>query len=114
MDMLPKTTRQVLKAARDTYGEKNQILVAIEELNELACVCAKFPRYESKDKAVDELREKVIDELADVCIVMDHIQAIFGVTDTDIWERAMKKGERVSRWLKTSKSMEQTTRDRKV
>lgn len=114
MNMLPSTTRGILKKAREVYGDKNQILVAIEELNELACICAKYPRYTNKEKAVTELREKVIDELADVCIVMDHIEAIFDVTDTDIWMRALKKGERVERWLKASTSMEQTTRDRKV
>lgn len=114
MNMLPMQTRKVLSHAREVYGEKNQILVAIEELNELACVCAKYPRYEDKDTAVENLREKVIDEMADVCIVLDHIQAIFNVSDTEIWQRAMKKGERVERWLQKSTSMEQTTRDRKV
>lgn len=33
---------KILKQARDTYGNKNQILVCIEELNELACVWRNF------------------------------------------------------------------------
>lgn len=111
---LPEQTKEILCRAREVYGNNNQILVAIEELNELACVCAKYPRYEDQVRALYELRGKVLDEVADVCIVLDHIQAIFNITDEEVLERATRKAQRVDRWLHDSSSMEQTTRDRKV
>ena len=51
-----------LAKARETYGNTPQILVAIEELNELACVLAKFPRYDSEQEAQIELHQKAVDE----------------------------------------------------
>jgi len=106
---------EVLQKARDTYGNKNQIMVAIEELNELACILCKYPRYEEHDKAIEELKEKVVDEVADVLIVLNHIVNIFELSYTDdIDPRIEKKTERLSRWLEKSESMEQTTIDREV
>ena len=51
----------VLARARMTYGDTAQILVSNEELCELAAVCAKFPRYESPNKAREELYDKAVD-----------------------------------------------------
>lgn len=111
---LPKQTKEVLEKARKAYGDTAQILVAIEELNELACVCAKYPRYKDKHRAVEELHDKAVDELADVYIVLDHIQTIFGISSDQIWNRVLKKGDRVRRWLQNSNDMDLTTVDRKV
>ena len=101
---------KVLETARKVYGNKNQILVCIEELNELACVLAKFPRYEDEDEAREKLTEKVIDEVADVMIILDHVQKIFGIPDEAIADRIMKKIERLERWLKNSTSMQNPRR----
>ena len=54
---------EILSKARETYGNKNQILVCIEELNELACVLAKYPRYDDDKEAVRDLYSKAIDSL---------------------------------------------------
>lgn len=106
--------REVLKKARDTYGDTTQILVSVEELNELSCVCAKFPRYEDPDRARKELHNKAVDEVADVLIVLDHIINIFDLTPIDIGERVEAKVARMERWLNASKSQSQTMVDRKV
>lgn len=106
--------RVILSHARETYGNRNQISVAIEELNELACVLCKYIRFDNNQDAVKELQPKVIDELADVLVVIDHIKAIFGVDDRDIEFRAEAKVERVNNWLQKSKSMHQTMVDREV
>ena len=105
---------KVLETARNVYGNKNQILVCIEELNELACVLAKFPRYEDEGEAREKLTEKVIDEVADVMIILDHVQKIFDIPDGAISDRIMKKIERLERWLKNSTSMQRTLEDRVV
>lgn len=105
---------QVLERARSTYGDKNQILVCIEELNELACVLAKFPRYEDTDEAIRKLCDSALDEVADVTVILAHVKAIFGFSDDEVNERASKKISRLERWLNTSSSMHQTTVDRAV
>lgn len=106
--------RDVLKKARDTYGDTTQILVSVEELNELSCVCAKFPRYEDLDRARKELHNKAVDEVADVLIVLDHIINIFDLTPVDIGERVEAKVARMERWLNASTSQSQTMVDREV
>lgn len=104
----------VLKRARETYGNKNQILVCIEELNELACVLAKYPRYENEHEAVKNLHDSVLDEVADVLIILDHIQAILNLSDEEVIERIGKKIDRLDRWLNDSSSMQRTLEDRAV
>lgn len=111
---LTEKSKKVLAKARLIYGSKNQISVAIEELNELACVLCKFIRYEHEEDAVDALYNKVLDELADVLVVTDHIKAIFAMSDNVIETRAEAKVARVRNWLEKSNSMEQTTVDREV
>lgn len=110
----PLQEYELLKRARETYGDFNQILVTIEELNELACVLAKFPRYEDKDKAIEVLQSKVLDEYADVMIVLNHVSQIFKLSDVMVEERMDAKLERLKRWLETNNSFEQTTKDRTV
>lgn len=111
---LTEKSKSVLAKARLIYGSKNQISVAIEELNELACVLCKFIRYEQEETAVDVLYNKVLDEMADVLVVTDHIRAIFDMPERSIENRAEAKVARVRNWLEKSNSMEQTTVDREV
>lgn len=111
---LTEKSKKVLAKARLIYGSKNQISVAIEELNELACVLCKFIRYEHEEDAVDALYNKVLDEMADVLVVTDHIKAIFAMSDNVVETRAEAKVARVRNWLEKSNSMEQTTVDREV
>lgn len=105
---------QILKKARDTYGETNQILVSCEELTELAAVCAKYPRYTDREKAHNDLYTKALDEVADVLIVLDHVINIFDIKPHDLQQRINGKVSRLEHWMNTSSSMEQTTIDREV
>lgn len=105
---------KILKQARDTYGNKNQILVCIEELNELACVLAKFPRYDNEEEARAKLVDAVLDEVSDVKIILDHVQNIFELSDAEVLDRMKRKAGRLKRWLDASDSMQQTTVDRSV
>lgn len=106
--------QQLLKKARDTYGNKNQILVCMEELNELSCVLAKYPRYEDSEQATLELQEKILDEVADVYVILEHVKAISNISNNLVEQRIEKKLERMNRWLNHSESMEETVRDRMV
>ena len=111
---LSEDIRAVLEKARKTYGNKNQIMVCMEELCELACVLAKYPRYDSESKATEELHDKVLDEMADVFIILDHVQNILGFTDEEISARIKTKIERVQRWLLHSSNMQETVDDRRL
>ena len=110
------TTKQkdILKQCRETYGDTAQILVSMEELNELACVLAKYPRYDTHDRAVSELREKALDEVADVFIILDHIVNILELSDQELAQRIEKKIQRVTRWMDTNNKFSQTLVDRVV
>lgn len=105
---------EILAKARRTFGDTTQILVAMEELCELACVCAKYPRYENSSNAKEELHNKAIDELADVTVVINHIINIMDIDPHEVEKRISGKVARVARWVNKSNSMQITTEDRKV
>lgn len=105
---------KLLKRAQNTYGYTNQITVATEELCELACVLAKYPRYHNHEAACADLRDRVVDELADVTVVSKHIEMIFDITPKELYDRVQLKLARLERWLDTDSSMETTVKDREV
>ena len=113
-DLIRPLNKVILRRARKTYGNKNQILVCIEELNELACVLAKYPRYENEQEATLKLHDKILDEFADVCIILEHVRNIVGLEDEEIKQRIDAKVDRLNRWLNHSDSMQETVVDRKV
>lgn len=104
----------VLKRARDTYGNKDQVAVACEELNELAAVLCKYQRYDSHEAAMEGIRDKVVEEIGDVEMVLNHLYAIFSVDQGSVLDNVMRKADRLERWLDTGKTLEQSTRDREL
>lgn len=75
------------------YGQDKQVTKAVEELGELA---VELSRWLLNDGAHDDhLLSHIKEELADVCIMTDQLQLIFG--DVSDWE--MYKLERLERKL---------------
>jgi NTP pyrophosphatase (non-canonical NTP hydrolase) len=72
---LSEKGRIYLKAI-ETWGEQAQIGMAIEECSELITVLVKLGR-----KKNGSTKEQVIDEVADVMIMMEQLQHIFGFSD---------------------------------
>lgn len=106
---------KLLETAQATYGYANQVVVAIEELCELGAVLSKYPRYDFHDDAMKALRDKVVEETADVIIMLRHIQMIFGIQPTELDSMMDKKLNRLKRWLTDdNKSFQHTTEDRVV
>ena len=104
-----------LSKLREMYGNNFQLMVCIEELNELACVLCKYPRYDDPEKAVEELRLKVLDEYVDVTIILDHIKNIFKLADEDIENHIAGKMDRIRRWTESdNRTPQQTLIDREV
>ena len=106
---------KLLETAQANYGYGNQIAVAMEELNELGSVLPKYLRYDFHDDAVAALKDKVLEETADVVIVLRHIQMIFGIQPDELEAMMDKKLNRLKRWLESEdKSFHHTTEDRAV
>lgn len=70
-----------LKTIRGTYGDKIQLVVAMEELAELQQAIAKFLLRKDKEKYA----KQIILEMADVRIMMLHIEQILGLRNKTVW-----------------------------
>ena len=113
--MMNKIERhKLLQKARDTYGIRNQLAVAAEECNELAIALLKFVRYEDENDGIVKTREKVLEERADVDIILNHIDSIYGFCESEIAQVAEGKLQRLKNWLEKSDKLEQSTIDREV
>lgn len=99
MDILTKEQKDILERARKTYGSRNQLAVAAEELNELAIAILKFMRYDSEGIGITQTQSNVLEERADVEIVLNHIDSIYGFDEEKIKQAAWGKVERVKSWL---------------
>lgn len=105
---------RVVTQALKQYGWTTELLVAIEELNELAAVVAKIPRYETihDARADEDLRNRVLDECADVLIVMEYILRSMYITDYEATQRINKKLDRLEKWLDTGEGIAISTKIR--
>ena len=109
-----KDHRKALAEARQRYGDLRELSVSAEELCELAIVCNKFCRYETKEHAQEKLHKAVLTEVADVLIVLDHIVSIFAIEESELHSAVEGKINRLRHWLKSSGGMEITTKDREI
>jgi NTP pyrophosphatase (non-canonical NTP hydrolase) len=105
---------KILQKARETYGAHKQIGVAAEECTELAKELIKSFRYDNFEEAVIKTKENVVDEVADVYIVLDHILNLYNITLRDLIPQVDKKIKRLSYWLENSNSIEFTATHRQV
>ena len=106
--------RQSLAEARQRYGDLRELSVSAEELCELAIVCNKFCRYETKEHAQEKLHKAVLTEVADVLIVLDHIVNIFDIQEPELHEAVGGKINRLRHWLNTPGGLEVSTKDREI
>ena len=88
MEMTHEREAQILETAIEVYGERAQIIKAIEELGELTVELA---RHRNGLGNVDALRE----ELADAFIMLNQLELIFG----DVTEIEIAKLERLERMI---------------
>lgn len=72
----------ILGIAIETYGADAQIIVAIEELSELTKSLTKYLR--AGDTVSEETLESIHEEMADVSIMLNQLELIFG--DYSDWE----------------------------
>lgn len=87
--------RKIFLAAIDKFGVENQCIVAIEELSELQKELTKMLRG-------DGIRLHIVEEIADVEIMLDQLKLWFcAQKDTEDWRK--KKIERLRERVEGSK-----------
>lgn len=112
--LFSKLDLETLQQARCTYGAHKQIGVAAEECTELAKELIKAFRYDNFSDAVENTKEAVVDEVADVLIVLDHILHLYIISESDLQPHIQKKLTRLRFWLENSDSIEFTAQQRSV
>ena len=110
MKELDKQQRKVLRSAINTYGVSTQQDVAIEEMSELIKAILKYRReviarclYEAPETEVREeikakLVENIVDEIADVRIMLEQLEMIFMISG-EVERRVDFKIDRLSKRL---------------
>ena len=92
-------TPELIEQVTFYFGERNQVVKAIEELSELQkelCKALLTP------KTLDEIEHKpIIDELADVEIMCAQLRHIFGISE-QVDERKIFKIERLKQRIETT------------
>lgn len=83
-----KEAQKLYKKALELKGELSQILICIEEMGELNQALIKYVRNEGYEKVV--LKDKIIEELADVQIMVEQLVVSFNIKDEFELERARK------------------------
>ncbi|WP_207748071.1 MazG nucleotide pyrophosphohydrolase domain-containing protein [Clostridium thermobutyricum] len=79
---------KIMKKAVDKYGEK-QLDIAQEELAELIQAISKYKRASTPDE-IAKARNNIIEELADVCIMVKQIYFLLDFNRDDLITNMMK------------------------
>jgi len=82
----------VIRGMIDKYGHKNQTIVAIEELAELQKELTKYLRGEGN-------HDHLVEEFADVNIMLIQISEMYNLTDREVWEAIDFKIDRMQKDL---------------
>lgn len=79
--------KRILQAAIDTYGVEAQCNVCIEEMAELTQVVMKIRRISDDYEETMAARDHLIDEIADVGIMIAQMELMFGAVDVEKMRR---------------------------
>lgn len=105
-EMTAEREGAILEAAVETYGEYAQIDMMIEEMSELAKALLKYRRghwiphkpgsgRDKREEMLSKLKCNILEEMADVQIMLNQLQLIYG--DCTDWE--IQKLERLAERL---------------
>jgi NTP pyrophosphatase (non-canonical NTP hydrolase) len=98
MEIIHQVREETFRKSIEKYGSEAQIDMAIEEMSELTKALLKFRRFGWSENASDYL-ENVIEEIADVKIMLRQLEMIYD-TDDDVedWidRKVMRQIERLA------------------
>ena len=89
---------KILRKAINTYGEQPQVDVAIEEMSELTKALLKYRRNE--DMSVNRRLNNILEEIADVSIMLDQLRMIYGSTEKQEEFKLKRLNDRLKSCLK--------------
>lgn len=90
---------ELYKELIEKYGKK-QVIVCIEELGELQKELCKYLR---KGYTSDELKENIVEEMADVYIMLEQMKLYFNINENRIANEILNKNKRTELRLKNDK-----------
>lgn len=88
--------KEVQNAVIAKYGKEHQTFVAIEEMSELMKALTKNMRGEHN-------RQDIVEELADVYIVLDQVMMMHGIDLDDVVRKMNEKAKRMADRLEGGK-----------
>ena len=97
--------KKVFLQAISEYGIQDQTQIACEECSELIKALSKYHRvtkYQSYDKRkVLRCRNNIIEEMADVGIMLDQLKLMYGITEKAVSDMRSTKVDRLRSVLKS-------------
>ena len=95
----------------DAWGQESQYRMCIEEMSELTKELCKYMRYarneksEENDKKLEQIKENIIEETADVLICASQIKRLFGDKAVeDVMDYKIERGRKiVEKYLENKK-----------
>lgn len=96
-DMTNEMETKIYEALVDRYGASAQIIVAIEEMAELQKALTKWLRYlhELSEGNLNDIRAGIREEIADVSIMLNQLELMFGDTGEIQEQKLQRLFERV-------------------
>lgn len=86
--------KKVMKKIIEKNGKLKQSVIAMEECSELIKAISKMIRY-SYDEDLDSVyRDDLIEEMADVYIILDELKMMYNILEFDIEEMIKQKIDR--------------------
>lgn len=86
------TYEEICQKAVKTYGKNPQMDMVVEE-------CSELIQAISKNKRGKDNRENIVEEIADVQIMIDQLKIIFEVSDIEMGIMKLKKLDRLAKRL---------------
>lgn len=86
--------RKVMKKSIEKNGKVKQSVIAMEECSELIKAISKMIRYSSDEDSVCMYKEDLIEEMADVYIILDELKMMYDVLEFDIEQMIKQKIDR--------------------
>ena len=73
------------------YGKDIQSIVAMEECAELIQAISKMRRLTDEDKTAEKAYSNLVEEMADVLVVLEQLEEMYGISDREIQHVIEKK-----------------------
>lgn len=99
--MKTREMQEIQNKAIEVYGVEKQILVCIEELSELIKAITKVERYIEDTDLIEKenMIENVVEEIADVKIIIEYLKIIYGIEESEIEEWVENKIQRTKKLI---------------